>query len=118
VRGGRLVDFFAATSIPLTGRRPRGEIAFEATMNFGRSPSAILFRRSGRPRPVVRARKRVPGGGQFDAFGTPALMRGRRMAFVAQVGGRGTKLFLFGNGQSRSLAAEGREAPGQSQGGS
>jgi len=115
VHGGRLVDFFAATLDPLTRPDvgPRGEIAFEATMNFGRIPRAILLGRGGRPQPVVRARKRAPGGGQFDSFGTPAVMRGRRMAFVAQVSDGGTKVFLLENGRTRILAAEGRGAPGR-----
>src|SRR5262249_49674 len=81
----KLVDFCASTlgglSRPDVG--PRGEIAFEATLQ-GRTPRALLFRQSGKPRLVVRAKRAAPGGGSFDSFGTPAILRGTRMAFVAQ----------------------------------
>ncbi len=118
VRGGRLVDFFVGTLDPLARPSvgPRGEMAFEATLNFGRTPRALLFRRGGRPDPVVRARKRAPGGGTFESFGTPAVLRGRRVAFMAQVGGEEssrTKLFLLAGGRPRALAAQGAGAPGR-----
>lgn len=118
VQGGRLVDFFAGTLDPLTRPSvgPRGEMAFEATLDFGRTPRALLFRRRGRPQPVVRARKRAPGGGTFESFGTPAVLNGRRMAFIAQVGsGQNTraKLFLLQGGRTRTLAAQGSGAPGR-----
>jgi hypothetical protein len=118
VRGGRVVDFFAGTLDPLTRASvgPRGEIAFEAALDFGRTPRALLFGRSGRPQPIVRARKRAPGGGAFQSFGTPAVLRGRSLAFVAQVGsgdGSRTKLFLLRGGRARPLAVQDSGAPGR-----
>ncbi len=140
IRGGCLVDFFAGTLDPLAraGIGPRGEMAFEASLNFTQFPRALVFHR-GRPQPivrlesskscasaprdiargpqpVVRARKPAPGGGAFDSFGTPAVLGGRRMAFVAQVGGesgRRAKLFLLQGAKAKPLAAQGSGAPGR-----
>jgi hypothetical protein len=118
VKGGRLVDFFAGTLDPLTRADvgPRGEIAFEATLEGGRTPRALLFRRGGKPQPTVRAQRPAPGGGAFDTFGTPAVLKGREMAFVGQVGSgdnRRTKMFLYRGGRAQPLAAEGSGAPGR-----
>jgi hypothetical protein len=118
VRGGRVVDFFAGTLDPLTRASvgPHGEIAFEAALDFGPSPRALLFGRGGRPRPIIRARKSAPGGGAFESFGTPAVLRGRTLAFVAQVGSADssrTKLFLRRRRRVVPLAAQGSDAPGR-----
>src|SRR5262249_598439 len=59
----------------------------------------------------------APGGGSFDSFGTPAILRGTRMAFVAQAGtekgGSTPKLFLDMGSRVRVLAAQGSGAPGR-----
>src|SRR5262249_57253713 len=70
----------------------------------------------GTPGLVVRARKAAPGGGAFDSFGTPAVLRGNRMAFVAEVGkdaNRALKMFLDLGSRMRVLAAQGSGAPGR-----
>ena len=140
VRGGCLVDFFAGAldALARPGIGPRGEIAFEATLNFSQFPRALVFHRghpqpivrvsnSGNcasapkvlglgPQPIVRAERPAPGGGSFDSFGTPAVLGGRRMAFVAQVGGTSSqreKLFLLNGGRVQPLAAQGSGAPGR-----
>jgi hypothetical protein len=113
----KLVDFFASTldalSRPDVG--PQGQIAFEATLR-GRTPRGLLYGRGGKPRLVVRAKKTAPGGGLFESFGTPAVLRGKRMAFVAQVGkdeNRAPKMFLDLGSRMRVLAAQGSGAPGR-----
>ncbi len=116
VRGGRLVDFFASTIDSLTRPDvgPRGEIAFEATLEGGKTPRALLLQRGGRPRPVAQAKKAAPGGGRFDNFGTPAVLRGGSMAFVAQVGtGDEPRLILRRGSRMLLLARQGSGAPGR-----
>ncbi len=118
VKGGRLVDFFSGTLDPLTraGVGPHGEIAFEATLQGGKVPRALMFRHGGRPQPMVKARKPAPGGGTFDSFGTPAVLKGRQMAFVGQIesgADQRDKLYLYRNGKARALAAQGSGAPGR-----
>jgi hypothetical protein len=118
VKGGKLVDFFTAGLDPLTRPDvgPRGEIAFEATTQGGASPRGIFFRRGGRPRPVARAGRPAPGGGKFDSFGTPAILRGSKLAFVGEVSGGGEqrdKLFLAKGGRVRAVAVQGGGAPGR-----
>jgi hypothetical protein len=118
IKAGRLVDFFSGTLDPLAhaGVGPHGEIAFEATLEGGKTPRAILFRRGGKPQPMARAGRSAPGGGEFDTFGTPAVLHGRTMAFVGQVGSgdsRRAKMFLYRGGNARALAAEGGGAPGR-----
>ncbi len=118
VRGGRLVDFFVGTLDPLTrpGVGPRGEIAFEASLEGGRTPRALLVGRGRRPRTLVRASKPAAGGGEFESFGTPAVLAGRRIAFVAQVGGdvsTRAKMFLVRGGRAQPVAAQGGGAPGR-----
>jgi hypothetical protein len=58
-------------------------VVFEATLQ-GKTPRGLLYTRGGKPQLVVRANKAAPGGGTFDTFGTPTILRGKRMAFVAQ----------------------------------
>src|SRR5262245_7580321 len=116
VRGGRLVDFFASTIDSLTRPDvgPRGEIAFEATLEGGKTPRALLLKRGGRPQPVAQARKVAPGGGRFDTFGTPAVLRGGNLAFVAQVGtGDEPRLILRRGSRLLLLARQGSGAPGR-----
>ena len=113
----KLVDFFANTldSLSRPDVGPKGQIAFEATLQ-GRTPRGLLYGRGGKPRLVVRAKKTAPGGGAFDSFGTPAILRGTRMAFVAQVGSdanRTAKMFLDLGSRMRVLAAQGSGAPGR-----
>jgi hypothetical protein len=65
---------------------------------------------------VARAGRPAPGGGSFDSFGTPAILRGTNLAFVGQVTSGGTpraKLFLSQGGQVRAVAVEGGGAPGR-----
>jgi len=111
-------DVFTAGLDPLT--RPdvgrRGEIAFEATTQGGRSPRGIFFQRGGRPSPVARAGRPAPGGGKFDSFGTPAVLHGNTLAFVGQVtsgDGQRDKLFVGSGGGLRPVASQGGGAPGR-----
>src|SRR5262249_28994459 len=115
VRGGRLVDFFANTIDSLTRPDvgPRGEIAFEATLE-GKTPRALLLEGGGGPQRVAEARKAAPGGGRFDNFGTPAVLRGGSLAFVAQVGtGDEPRLILRRGSGLLLLARQGSGAPGR-----
>jgi hypothetical protein len=118
VTGGRLVDFFTAGLDPLARPDvgPAGEVAFEATMDGGSSPRGIFSQRGGRPRAMARAGRPAPGGGRFDSFGTPAVLRGAGLAFVGQVvddGGSRDKLFLSRGKRVRPVAAQGGGAPGR-----
>src|SRR4030095_7426951 len=94
----------------------RDEIAFESTLQGGRSPRALMVAgRRGRPQPVIKAKKRAPGGGEVDSFGTPALFRGG-MAFVAQISGTGDpmpKLFVRRGSRDRAIAGRGSGVPGR-----
>ncbi len=118
--GGRFVDFFAGTidSLARSDVGPRGEVAFEATVQGSSTPRG-LFMRSGtkKVRVLARARKRAPGGGTFDAFGTPALLGGSRIAFVAQVdgedGARAPALFARVRGPLRRVAGAGDSVSGR-----
>jgi hypothetical protein len=117
--GGRnkLVDFFASSLDALTRADvgPKGEMVFEATLQ-GKTPRGLLYTRGGKPQLVVRANKAAPGGGSFDTFGTPAILRGKRMAFVAQAGpdaNKKLKMFLDLGSRMRVLAAQGGGAPGR-----
>jgi hypothetical protein len=117
--GGQFVDFFAGTidSLARSDVGPHGEIAFEATVQGSSTPRG-LFMRNGtkKVRVLARARKRAPGGGTFDSFGTPALLGGNRLAFVAQVDQdetRATALFARVRGPLRRIALAGDTAPGR-----
>lgn len=118
--GGRFVDFFASTidSLARGDVGPRGEVVFEATVQGSRTPRG-LFLRSGakKVRVLARARKKAPGGGTYDTFGTPALLGGTRIAFVAQVdqetGTRIPVLFARVKGGLKRVAAVGETAPGR-----
>jgi hypothetical protein len=116
VRGGRLVDFFASTidSLSRPDVGPKGELAFEATLQGGKTPRALLLRRSGRPEPVAMAQKKAPGGGKYGTFGTPALLRGGNMAFVTQAGDNNEpRLCLRRGSGTLLLAKQGGGAPGR-----
>jgi hypothetical protein len=113
----KIVDFFVSTldALARPDVGPKGEIVFEATLQ-GHTPRGLLYRRGGKPQLVVRAKKTAPGGGAFDSFGTPAILRGKRMAFVAQVGSdenRKPKMFLDLGSRMRVLASQGSGAPGR-----
>lgn len=118
--GGRFVDFFASTidSLARSDVGPRGEVVFEATVQGSRTPRGLFMRSGGKKvRVLARANKRAPGGGTFDTFGTPALLGGARIAFVAQVDGesgtRAPALFArIGRGLKR-VATSGQAAPGR-----
>ncbi len=118
--GGRFVDFFASTidSLARSDVGPRGEVVFEATVQGSRTPRG-LFMRSGnkRVRVLAGANKRAPGGGTFDTFGTPALLAGSRIAFVAEVDGksgvRAPALFARVARGLKRVAAAGEPAPGR-----
>src|SRR5262249_8175273 len=116
-RRNRLVDFFANTldSLSRPDVGPQGQIVFEATLQ-GKTPRGLLYGRGGKPPLVVPARKTAPRRGPFDRFGSPAILRGKRMAFVAQVGkdeNRAPKMFLDLGSRMRVLAAQGSGAPGR-----
>jgi hypothetical protein len=113
----KLVDFFASALDALTRPDvgPKGEMVFEATLQ-GKTPRGLLYVRHGRPHLIVRANRAAPGGGRFDTFGTPAILRGKRMAFVAQAGSGEShklKMFLDLGSRMRVLAAQGSGAPGR-----
>ena len=117
VRGGRLVDFFASTidSLSRPDVGPQGQLAFEATLQGGKAPRALLLRRSGKPQPVAMAQTgAAPGGGKYDTFGTPALLRGGSMAFVTQAGDTNQpRLCLRRGSRTLLLAKQGGGAPGR-----
>jgi hypothetical protein len=107
----RFVDFFAGTvdGLDQPDVGPRGEIAFEASLEHGKSSRALFVRRGRRLAMIAGSGRRAPGGGTYQAFGTPALLRGGQVAFVAQVdgnGGKGDALFVR-RGGTRKLAATG-----------
>ena len=97
-------------------RRSEGRDRVRGDAAGGRRRAALLYTRGGKPQLVVRANKAAPGGGTFDTFGTPAVLRGKRMAFVAQVGpdaNKKLKMFLDLGSRMRVLAAQGGGAPGR-----
>ncbi|MCW5892579.1 MAG: hypothetical protein KIT14_18855 [bacterium] len=117
-KAGRFVDFFAATldSLARGGVGPRGEVAFEATLQGGKTPRGIFLVTGRKPRILAQARRKAPGGGLFDTFGTPAVERGARVAFVAQIDRDGTRLpalFQKRGGGMRRIAVRGERAPGR-----
>jgi hypothetical protein len=114
VHGGRLVDFFVSTVDSLTRPDvgPRGQMAFEATLEGGKTPRVLFLRRGRQLQPVAWAKERAPGGGRFDSFGTPAVLRGGDVAFVGQAGTELRMLLRRGSGM-RLLARQGSGAPGR-----
>lgn len=115
---GRFVDFFAATldSLARGDVGPRGEVAFEATLQGGKAPRGIFLMSGRKPRALAQARRKAPGGGLFDTFGTPAVERGSRVAFVAQIerdAERVPALFQRRGGGMRRIAVRGDRAPGR-----
>src|SRR5262249_26298683 len=110
-----LVDFFASTidSLARPDVGPRGELAFEATLQGGKASRALLLQRGGRPQPVAEAQKRAPGGGLFGSFGTRAVRRGGSLAFVAQVDVTEPRLFLRRGSRMLLLARQGGGTPGR-----
>lgn len=115
---GAFVDFFAATldSLARGDVGPRGEVAFEATLQGGKAPRGIFMSTGRKPRVLAQARRKAPGGGLFDTFGTPAIERGSRVAFVAQLDRddeRVPALFQKRGGGMRRIAMRGDRAPGR-----
>lgn len=115
---GEFVDFFAATldSLARGDVGPRGEVAFEATLQGGKAPRGVFLTKGRKPRAVARARQKAPGGGLFDTFGTPAIERGNRVAFVAQIDRDDTRvpaLFQKRGAGMRRVAMRGERAPGR-----
>ena len=113
----RFVDFFAGTldgfEQPDVG--PAGEIAFEASLEKGRSNRGLFLRRGNGLSMIAGSGRRAPGGGKYQAFGTPAVLRGRQVAYVAQVengSGKVDALFVR-RGGTRKLAAEGDTVSGR-----
>lgn len=86
-RGGRFVDFLAGGLDTL--ERPavglRDEVAFEASVQGGRVSRGVFRKASGAVRLVVGSNGPVPGGGRYVSFGTPTVLRGGALGFVAQV---------------------------------
>lgn len=109
--GGDILAFFPDTIDPLThaGVGPGG-MAFHASLERTSASAGVFLRTGGGLRSMARAGQRAPGGGQYVAFGTPAVPGGGRVAFVGQVRGAraDTALFLLGPGAPRTLAAAGR----------
>ncbi len=109
--GGEILAFFPDTIDPLThaGVGPGG-MAFHASLERTSASAGVFLRTGGGLRSMARAGQRAPGGGQYVAFGTPAVPGGGRVAFVGQVRGAraDTALFLLGRGAPRALAAAGR----------
>jgi hypothetical protein len=119
--GGQFVDFFASTidSLARSDVGPRGEIAFEATLQGGKTPRGIFLKRGKKMKILARARKKAPGGGTYDTFGTPALVAGNRIAFVAHVDGDAGQinaLFARVRGGLKRIAASGDGVPGRMSG--
>src|SRR5262249_2241144 len=108
VRGGRLADFLG-TNIDSLSRPdvgPNGEPAVCAALPSGQKPRALLLRRSGRPEPVAMAHKGAPGGGKYDTFGTPVLLRGGNMAFVTQAADADEPRVVLGRGSGPPPVAQ------------
>jgi hypothetical protein len=115
---GQFVDFFAATldSLARGDVGPRGEVAFEATLQGGKTPRGVFLMTGRKPRALARAHRKAPGGGIFDTFGTPAIERRGRIAFVAQIDRddqRVPALFQKRGGAMRRIAMRGDRAPGR-----
>jgi hypothetical protein len=108
--GGRIVDLFPDTLDPITRVSiAPGSVAFHAALGDTRSNAGVFLRLAAGIRSVVRAGDRAPGGGEYLVFGTPAAMSRRRAAFVAQVRGEGTALFVAASKRSaRAVAVAGK----------
>ena len=116
--GGRFVDFFAGALDVL--ERPalgiRDEVGFEANLQGGRFARGIFQKDRGPIRSIAVAGARAAGGGQYLAFGTPALMRPSVVAFVADIeaGNRTiTALVLKRGRRSRRLLTTGDVVAGR-----
>lgn len=116
--GGRFVDFFAGAidsqERPDVG--PGDDVAFEATMQGGRFSRGVFRRAGSRVQLVAGAGRRAPGGGTYQAFGSPAVVRGARVAFVAQVetqGERAQALLLLRGRRGSRLASQGDAVSGR-----
>jgi hypothetical protein len=76
----------------------------------GDADSGILLRSAAGLRRVALAGRPAPRGGAYRAFGTPAVLDARRIAFVAEAGtNRQPNLFLRSGGRWRTLATVGRD---------
>ena len=105
--GGGVRDLFAdALDGPGHPNVGPGGIALPAGLGAG---AGLVVQAGGRLTAVARAGERAPGGGRYVRFGTPAVVRGRQVAFVATVGGGGAALVLDAGTRGRVLAAVGRE---------
>ena len=100
--------------VPTSGRS--GEMAFEATL-AGEDAARAPLHGAAASRGWSCARTRpLPAAERFDTFGTPAMLRGKRMAFVAQVGPDANKKRSCScdrGSRTRVLAAQGGGAPGR-----
>jgi hypothetical protein len=108
-RGGRILDFFAEPLDALTRASVGpGSTAFQAALT-GAAASSGLFSRGGRGIAVIALEgQQAPGGGRYRAFGTPAVVRGRQAAFVAEVGDT-SALFLKRGARTIPLARAGKD---------
>jgi hypothetical protein len=117
--GGAYLGFFAGAidGLDRADVGPGG-IAFQSTLAPAGSATGLFVRAGRNVRQVARSGKRAPGGGRFRAFGTPAVARGTRVAFVAGLSDTGTDsaLFLRRGGRLRRVA-RGGDATGTRVGG-
>lgn len=111
VRAGRIQDLFAdpIDDLARAGVGPGG-VAFQTALAGGSASTGLLLRSGGRLRPVALSGRPAPRGGSFRAFGTPAVLDARRVAFVAEVGGtREQNLVLRAGTVRRTLASAGAD---------
>ena len=108
--GGSIRDFFVGVldAVTRVSVGPGG-FAFQADLTHTSSATGLFARLGRRPLVVARARAHAPGGGRYSSFGTPALLGGRRAAFVARLTGAPSDLgiFLRNGGRTRVLARAG-----------
>jgi hypothetical protein len=106
-RAGRLVDLFSDPLDELA--RPgvgRGGVAFQAALTGASAGSGIFLKATtGAVRALALEGDRAPGGGQYRAFGTPAVLGPRKVAFVAQLADPDTTALVLRSGRRRILLA-------------
>jgi hypothetical protein len=101
-------------SVDAPALNDRGEVAFLSTVRRGReSIEAIHVSLGGRTRKVVAQGDETPAGGQFAAFGPPAINARGDVAYAAVVEGRAVPggVFLAGRDRSVMLVGAGERTP-------
>lgn len=116
---GRIVDLFADPLDELA--RPsvgRGGVAFQAALSGGSAGSGIFLKpASGAPRAIALDGDHAPGGGRYQAFGTPAVVGPRKVAFVAEVSDPGSTALILRSGRRRIVVARSGRDTGTDAGG-